>query len=583
MGKTKRGQKIVLSDCLTLAIVDQYISTVSLHHHITESPHYQNQLMTRIGILIKDFNQLQNWELRIIENIKNDSSLTLALLVKDGNEERGDNKSKKTLSKYLFSKQVSFENKRYLSNIQTVNKKEIFEYLNTIPTVKIKPKSVDDLDIFNEKDSQKVKEYKLDVLLKLGFNLISGEILNASKYGIWQLFHGDQTKVAGPPGFWEILTRQPVVEVKLVQLTGNHSGLLIDKAYFNRHNFSFVETNTRALESSVSLLFKYLRKIKSGNFLLPDTVDKNITLGNTPKPLNSLNYSLKYFNGFFNGFLQKIQGRFGIRSNHWTFFIGKGNFMEADLSKLKSVKVPNDEFWADPFLYKYEDEYYVFFENYSYKTGLGKISCGKVKDNEFVKIVDVLNFNYHLSYPFVFEEDGEIYMMPETGQNKRLEIYKCINFPDKWELFTTAFEGENVADAFFYNDKLNQKWLFLNKVIAQNTDRTSELYIYKVNSLKLNKLEPHKQNPVIIDARVARNGGAIFKYKNKIYRPSQSNTDGVYGKALNINQIKKLTIEEYQEEVIRKVEPDFKKGLVSIHHLHQIDEMFVFDGALKKM
>jgi len=255
--------------------------------------------------------------------------------------------------------------------------------------------------------------------------------------------------------------------------------------------------------------------------------------------------------------------------------------LEADLSKLKPVKLPNDEFWADPFLFKYKEDHYVFFENYSYKTGIGKISCGKVKEDKLIDISDVLDLDYHLSYPYIFEENGEIYMMPETGQNKRLEIYKCEHFPNQWELFTTAFEGEKVADASFYNDKLNQKWLFINKITAPKVDGTSELYIYKVDSLKLNKIDPHTQNPVIIDSRVARNGGAIFNYHDKIYRPSQSNTDGVYGKALNINQIKKLTIDEYKEETIRKVEPNFQKGLVSIHHLHQIGGMFIFDGAFK--
>jgi hypothetical protein len=38
----------------------------------------------RIGILIKDFAQLSNWELRIIDNIKNDFSLELSLLIKNG-------------------------------------------------------------------------------------------------------------------------------------------------------------------------------------------------------------------------------------------------------------------------------------------------------------------------------------------------------------------------------------------------------------------------------------------------------------------------------------------------------------------
>jgi hypothetical protein len=388
-------------------------------------------------------------------------------------------------------------------------------------------------------------------------------------------------KISGPPGFWEILTRQSVVEVSLVQLISTNEGLIIDKAFYNRHSLSFVKTNITTLESPVSLLFKNFKKIERGSFIVSNTVISYNSLDKIPKLGNTIKYSFKYLIGFFNGFLNKTYGVFGKRVKHWTLFIGEGNFMDIDLTKLTPVKVPNDEFWADPFLFKHKDEYYVFFENYSYKTNKGKISCGRVKNGQLINIVDVLALDYHLSYPFVFEEDGEIFMMPEACQNKRLEIYKCNKFPDKWEIFTTAFEGETVFDAFFYNDHLKNKWLFINKQISSNTDIQSELYIYKVGSLKLNALKSHKQNPVIIDSRVARNGGAFFEYKNKIYRPSQSNTDGVYGKALNINQVKKLTIDVYEEEIERKVKPNFKKGLISIHHLHQIKGLFVFDGAIR--
>lgn len=537
----------------------------------------------KIGILVSDFNSLQNWELRIIEKIKNDPNLKLTLLIKDGRFLEESNNF--TLSEFIFEKQVSFEKNRYLKNNQKVYKQELIKYLNTIPVLEVKPKSSNYVDIFSLGDSQIIKNYNLDIILKHGFNIILGDILNAAKHGIWLLIHGDSSKISGPSGFWEILTKQSVVEVTLVQLTKKQDkGLIIDKAYFNRHNFSFVETNTKVLGSSVSLLFKNIKKLELEEYSVSSSIFNYNTLESLPKLGNTIKYSFNYFNNLFNGLLNEGFTLLGKkRTKRWTLFIGNGNFMDSDLSILKPIKLPKDEFWADPFLFKYQEQYYVFFENYSYKTKKGKISCGRVKNNELIDIVDVLDLDYHLSYPFIFEEEGYIYMMPETSQNKRLEIYKCINFPDQWEIYTTAFEGEGLVDAFFFNDHHKQKWLFLNKKSAPNTTFNNELFIYKVDSIKLNNLIPHKQNPVIIDARVARNGGAIFNYHNKIYRPSQSNTDGVYGKALNINQILKLTIDEYKEEIEKEAEPNFQKGLVSMHHLHQIEGMFVLDVAYKKI
>jgi len=110
----------------------------------------------------------------------------------------------------------------------------------------------------------------------------------------------------------------------------------------------------------------------------------------------------------------------------------------------------------------------------------------------------------------------------------------------------------------------------------------SELYIYKVDSLKLNEIIPHKKNPVIIDSRVARNGGAIFERDGKLYRPSQNNSNGTYGFGLNINEIIELNLHEYKENTLVSIAPNFKQGMISCHHLHQLDDYFVIDGAFKR-
>ena len=115
-----------------------------------------------------------------------------------------------------------------------------------------------------------------------------------------------------------------------------------------------------------------------------------------------------------------------------------------------------------------------------------------------------------------------------------------------WELYSTAFIGEEVIDTTYFHDRNGDKWLFLNKGWSYE----SELHIYKIDSLKLENIIAHKSNPVVIDCRKGRNGGAIFEYENEYYRPSQINTHGIYGKGLRISKIKKLTIDEFEDESI---------------------------------
>ena len=538
----------------------------------------------KIGILIKEFEALENWEIRIIKSIKDDPNFELKALIKDNRGLHHSNDFQRSgLSKKLFNKQVLLERKKYLKKSKSIDRIEIIEYLETIEIINVKIKSQGYCDSIDFENSLMIQNCNLDVILKHGFNDITGDILNVAKHGVWFLVHSSiSLKKGGLPGFWEVLKKEPVVEVLLVQIKyKSEERVIIDKAYYNRNLLSAVVTNNILKESSVSFLIKNLKKIEREDVQnFKETISLN-NLYRSPCFYHVWRYLFGFYKSYVMGHLSRMFIPSLVKGQFWTLFIGKGKFMDSNLADIEPLRVPNDEFWADPFLFKHLGQFYVFFEVYSYTSKKGKISCGRVENNQLVDISDVLDFDYHLSYPFVFEEEGEIFMMPETGDNKRLEIYKCIDFPKKWELFSTSFEGESVQDTTLYIDNDGERWLFLNKVIDSNVDRTSELYIYKVDSLRMNSIVPHKMNPVIIDSRVARGGGAIFKFENKIIRPSQRNTDGIYGKALNINQITKLTLEEYSEETIRIVKPNFQEELLSIHHLHQIDEMFIFDGAFR--
>jgi hypothetical protein len=262
--------------------------------------------------------------------------------------------------------------------------------------------------------------------------------------------------------------------------------------------------------------------------------------------------------------------------------------MESTLYKTSQLAMPKGVFWADPFLYRHKDQLYVFFENYSYKTKRGKISAGKIIESEskskngkyrVVDVCDALALDFHMSYPQIFEDGGEIFLMPETCQNKKLEIYRCVRFPDKWELYASAFDGEEIVDATYYRDSEDSKWLFVNKGRAPE----AELRIYKIDGPKLKNITPHKLNPLLMDSKSARSGGALFTYQNEIYRPSQINTHGVYGKGLQISKITKLSLDEFETEAVISIEPNFKKGLVGLHHLHQYEGCFVFDACYKRL
>jgi len=550
--------------------------------------------MIKIGILLKNFRNLENYELRIIEKIFEDKGLNLSLIILDGRIKSSNPSSfksrvnrllhsKNIIGKLLYNFQYGIE-KFIFQKKTTVDKKRILNLLNKVKKISLSPERKGFLDVFSSKDSQIIKNYNLDVILRHEYNIIRGDILYAAKYGIWSFHHGDNAvNRGGPPGFWEIILNEPNIGITLQQLTPElDGGLIIDKGFSNR-TFSHFLNEKKVYEDSVSILFKNLNKLKNKEYRTRISKTYYNILYKTPDFFNFIRYILRFYSYGFNHIVKKIKSKiFKTRYNCWSLFIGKGKFIESTLFKLKPIIPPKNEFWADPFLIKYLDNIYVFFENYSYSSKKGKISCGRVVDNKIVEISDALNLDYHLSYPFLYQENNNIYMIPEANENKRLEIYKCVNFPNDWEIYSTAFEGEIISDAHFYNDEHNQKWLFLNKR-TQNTSVDLELYIYRVDSIKLNKIEGHKQNPVIINSKTARNGGAIFKHDNNLIRPSQYNADGVYGKGLNLNKISTLTLEKYEEICIHRVMPNFHKDLIGVHHLHQLDNLFIIDGCFSKI
>ncbi len=545
------------------------------------------QVKTRIGILIRDFEALDDYDLRVVDGVFKNPSLELVLLVKDGRRELAAErtslmsrlKAHHFFGKVLLKIQHAVESKLF-PHKPTVDKSGLIKRLREIETIELSPVQKGYLDIFSKEDAEQVSRYNLDIILRHEFGIIKGDILNAAKQGIWSFHHGDNTvNRGGPVAFWEIYLKEPAVGVTLQKLTSElDGGLVIDKGFYNYH-WSHYKTVNEVLECSVSILFKNINKLQQGKLTLERSSTYYNPLYRSPGFWQTIKYCFHFYSKLITLLYDRAVYRlFGIRSDCWTLFIGKGPFLESTLYRLKPAELPKDEFWADPFLIEHNNELYVFFEIYEYKTKKGKIACGKIVKGKITGVVDVLVTDYHLSYPFIFKEGGDMFMIPEMGQAKKLIIYKCVQFPGKWEPYSTAFEGESIADTTYHIDDAGQKWLLMSKGGYQK----EELHIYKIDSLKLEKIEAHKMNPVIIDARRARNGGPIFKHNGNNYRPSHYNAFTVYGSGLNINQIKKLTLDDYEEETIMTVKANFHKGLFAMHHLHQLGDTFVIDACYKR-
>ncbi len=165
--------------------------------------------------------------------------------------------------------------------------------------------------------------------------------------------------------------------------------------------------------------------------------------------------------------------------DQWMILTAKGlSYKSLHWSAFHSFVPSKDRYWADPFVVHKDNNYYIFIEEKFYahpvlrtsspnslnleKVGVGRIACltldekGNLKSHQVV-----LERPYHLSYPFIFDYRGETYLLPETAQNRTLEMYRCVRFPDQWEFAKTLMTDIYAVDATLLEYK-NNWWLFAN-------------------------------------------------------------------------------------------------------------------------
>lgn len=555
----------------------------------------------KIGILINLDRELLDYEARIFSAILNDSRYEVVCTIQDARKSSAIsavfNKFKipqlqGTSYNPLLFWILDFFERQLLKRkkIAFIDKSEVIAKISALPCIEMKPQNKGLHDVFSEEDCVKLEELNLDVLLKHAFRIIQGNIIEIPSYGIWSLQPGDNKVKRGEPGgFWEVYNNDSVTGVTLTLLADKVGDeKIIDKGFYNTEKFWYLN-HLNALDCSVDLILKHLRLLYERRDL---TTLASGVYSNRPYQFPNFFQTCQYiFHTYssiaFRELSKKLYSTLNISNTKdvWKLHIGKGDIWNAELWQTKTIEPPVDEFWADPFLLKYNDKVYVFFENWEYSRNKGKISVGILQENRITNVSDCIDVNYHLSYPFVFEYNNQVYMIPETGQMKRLEIWRCDHFPNKWSLHKTCFEqiGRSIVDSTIVKDANNQYWLFVNFGSEEFRDHGSHLSVFKIDSPMMNEMIPHKLNPVVTDCRSARNAGNIYiDNKGRLIRPSQASQNGIYGECLNLCHVKGLTIDTYQEEILETITPDFKDGLYSVHHLSQTDDVFVVDGCYKK-
>lgn len=255
---------------------------------------------------------------------------------------------------------------------------------------------------------------------------------------------------------------------------------------------------------------------------------------------------------------------------------GKEALLNPQPASLRKLFPPKDRVWADPFLWKRGDDFFIFCEEWIYRQPHGHIAVMQLaRDGSVSPSQPVLTKEHHLSYPFLFEYEGVLHMIPEGGAGRALEAYSCEEFPDRWRKRATLMQNLEYADATLLEHEAKW-WLFVT--LKRGLFRLNrDLFVFWADTPLTDKWTPHPCNPVVRGLKSARSAGPLFELNGKLHRPSQ-NSLVRYGHSLRINEILKLDTKHYRERRVTEVRPDWGAGIRATHHINWRDGMLVLDA-----
>lgn len=206
---------------------------------------------------------------------------------------------------------------------------------------------------------------------------------------------------------------------------------------------------------------------------------------------------------------------------------------------------------ADPFLFAHNGRIYLFYEHviWSKKGEIKMISSADLVN--WTDPVTVLKETCHISYPYVFEHEGEIYMIPETCAFKEIRIYKADNSQlTHFSYHTTILkEDESDTSEISFSDSSIYK---IDDIYYLHTcrqkDGVNNLELYISRSL-FGSYVKHPASPMVVNQKFGRNAGSLFSYNGKLYRPAMNCENG-YGDGVGLFEVDRMTPTEYSEHIV---------------------------------
>lgn len=455
-------------------------------------------------------------------------------------------------------------------------------FLQDVPSIDVEPIRVGKFrQAFGRESLEAVRKHEVDVLLRFGFGILSGDILDIPTFGVWSFHHGDPKQFRGvPAGFWELHDGSAVTGVILQRLTETlDGGVVLHAGWFKTNTAWYSKSLDHILFGAAHFVARALGELRQD----PDKLMNREPLQNFgpiyrhPRTRAMLRFFVKtaaaIIRNQYRAFFVHQQWSVGLldRGSEAIFenLSGKARRIEG----VKWLQETRKRFLADPFIVDGSGETLIIAEEFDWKTGRGRISTVPFTASGDCAPECAIQSSHHLSYPYIFGYRGQTYCAPECAESNGVPLYRLIEDEGRWIKHKQLLSGFPAVDPTIFQHE-GHWWLFCTDGQAGPNESLHAWYADDPTG----EWVPHQLNPLKVDIRSARPAGVPFISQGALIRPAQDCSHG-YGGAITFNVIVKLTPNEFLEEPAGQLLPGENSYPAALHTIASCGERAIIDGA----
>ncbi len=426
-----------------------------------------------------------------------------------------------------------------------------------------------------EDDLASIREAAPDVVLWLPAARPVGGIVDAARHGVWWFQFGAESSAPRELiGSSEHLAHEAVVEARLLAERPGGPPVILRSGAFAVDALSWARTRDRVLFGVAGWPALGCRAVRLG---AAEDAPELPVAGSVSGARTAVS-AARLVVGMAAALAQRLWHH-GFRHDDWNIGVVEApvaSFLTADgLPAVDWAPVRAGHYAADPFGRWDGATLQVVFEDWEHARGAASLARrGWRRGEGWLPASPLLDVGSHQSYPFLFEQDDRLCLLPESRAAGALVLYAAQGIDGPWRPAATLDVPGGVADATLLHHA-DRWWLFA--IYPDRLNPATQLGLWFADRPE-GPWQEHPLSPVLTDVRSARPGGPCFIADGQLYRPAQDCSTG-YGDRLAIKRITALTTERYAEELVRIVRPDpdgaFAFGL---HTLTGVGAVTLIDG-----